>query len=82
MYSAISLINYTGMLPYPIGQSFCSDLRHLSTSLYVAFRILKLLGLFVSESLWDSMTSPFVVFSPISLSAVLSKNLFSADRSA
>ena len=49
IYSATGLINETRKLSYLVEQSFGSDLRHLSTSLYVAFRSLKLIGLLVSE---------------------------------
>ena len=55
-----------------------SDLSHLSTSSYVAFRNLKLFGLFINESMRYSMTFPFF---PTTLSAVLLKNSFSADGS-
>ena len=55
-----------------------SDLSHLSTSSYVAFRNLKLFGLFINESMRYSMTFAFF---PTSLSAVLLKNSFSADGS-
>ena len=37
MYLAIGLIIETGMLSYPVEQSFRSDSRDLSTSLYVTF---------------------------------------------
>ena len=37
MYSAIGLIKETEMLSYPVEQSFRSDSRDLSTSLYVTF---------------------------------------------
>ena len=42
MYSATGLIKETGMLSYLVEQSFCSNLRDLSTSLYVTFCSLKL----------------------------------------
>ena len=79
MNSPTGLINKTEMLSYPVKRSFCSDLRHLATSSYVAFRGLKLLELFVSDSMWDSMTTSFVwrySFSPTSLSAVLFWSVF------
>ena len=50
MYSAIGLIKETGMLSYPVEQSFRSDLRDLSTSLYVTFCSLKLSWLLIIES--------------------------------
>ena len=50
MYSAIGLIKETGMLSYPVEQSFRSDLRDLSTSLYVTFCSLKLPWLLIIES--------------------------------
>ena len=50
MYSAIGLIKETGMLSYPVEQSFRSDLRDLSTSMYVTSCNLKLSWLLVSES--------------------------------
>ena len=55
-----------------------SDLNYLSTSSYVAFRNLKLFGLFVNESMRYSMTFAFF---PTTLSADLLKNSFSADGS-
>ena len=50
MYSAIGLIKETGMLSYSVEQSFRSDLRDLSTSMYVTSCSLKLSWLLVSES--------------------------------
>lgn len=75
----MGLINKNGMFLYPVEQSFRSYLRHLSTSSYVAW---KLLELFATESLWNSMTLSFIAFSQITLSAVLLKNLFNEDGSA
>ena len=51
MYSAIGLIKETGMLSYPVEQSFRSDLRDLSTPLYVTFCSLKLPWLLIIESM-------------------------------
>ena len=51
MYSAIGLIEETGMLSYPVEQSFRSDLRDLTMSFYVTFCSLKLSWLLVSESM-------------------------------
>ena len=51
MYSAFGLIKETGMLSYPVEQSFRSDLKDLSTSFYVTFCSLKLSWLLVSESM-------------------------------
>ena len=79
LYSVMGLINKNGMFLYPVEQSFRSYLRHLSTSSYVAW---KLLELFATESLWNSMTLSFIAFSQITLSAVLLKNLFNEDGSA
>ena len=78
----IGLIKETKMLSYPVEQSFRSDLRDLSTSLYVTFCSLKLSWLLVSQSMWDNITSSVVAFCPTSLSAVLLKYSFSADGSA
>ena len=49
MYSATGLIKETGMLSYPVEQSFRSDSRDLSTSLYVCSS--KLSWLLASESM-------------------------------
>ena len=51
MYSATGLIKETGMLSYPVEQSFRSDSRDLSTSLYVCSS--KLSWLLASESMLD-----------------------------
>ena len=51
MYLTIGLIKETGMLPYPVEQSFRSDLRDLAMSFYVTFCSLKLSWLLVSESM-------------------------------
>ena len=51
MYSAIGLIKETGILLYPVEQSFRSDSRDLITSLYVTFCSFKLSWLLVSESM-------------------------------
>ena len=51
MYSAIGLIKETGVLSYPVEQSFCSNLRDLSTSLYVTFCRLKLPWLLKTKSM-------------------------------
>ena len=51
MYSAIGLIKETGMLSYPVEQSFHSDLRDLRTSRHVTFCSLKLSWILVSESM-------------------------------
>ena len=49
MYSAAGLIKETGMLSYPVEQSFRSDSRDLITSLYVTFCSLTLSWLLVSN---------------------------------
>ena len=82
MYLAIGLIKETGMLSYPVEKSFRSDLKDLSTSLYVTFCSLKLSWLLVSESMWDNIRPSVVAFCLTNLSAVLLKNSFSADGSA
>ena len=51
MYSAIGMIKETGILSYPVEQSFHSDLRDLSTSFYVTFCGMKLAWLLVTESM-------------------------------
>ena len=51
IYSAIGLIKETRMLSYPVEQAFRSDLRDLSTLLYVALCSLKLSWLLISESM-------------------------------
>ena len=51
MYSAIGMIKETGILSYPVEQSFRSDLRDLSTSFYVTFCGMKLASLLVTESM-------------------------------
>ena len=51
MYSATGMIKETGILSYPIEQSFRSDLRDLSTSFYVTFCGMKLAWLLVTESM-------------------------------
>ena len=51
MYSTIGLTKETGMLSYPVEQSFRSDLRDLTMSFYVTFCSLKLSWLLVSESM-------------------------------
>ena len=85
MYLAIGLIKETGMLSYPVEQSFRSALRDLSTSFYVTFCSLKLSWLLVNESMWDNIRPSVVAFcltSLSSVSSVLLKNSFSADGSA
>ena len=56
MYSATGLIKESEMLSYPVEQSFCSDSRDLSTSLYVTVYRLKLSWLLVSESMRDNIS--------------------------
>ena len=51
MYLAIGTIKETGMLSHLVEQSFRSDLRDLSMSLYVTFCSSKLSRLLVSESM-------------------------------
>ena len=51
MYLAIGTIKETGMLLYLVEQSFRSDLRDLSMSLYVTFCSSKLSRLLASESM-------------------------------
>ena len=81
IFLATGLINEIRILPCPAEQSFGSDLRHLNTLSYVAFRTLKHIGLLVSEFIWNSITPSFVAFSPTSLSAVLLQSSFSVDGS-
>ena len=51
MYLAIGTIKETGMLLYLVEQSFRSDLRDLSMSLYVTFCSSKLSRQLASESM-------------------------------
>ena len=51
IYSATGLIKETGMLSYPIEQSFRSDLRNLRMSFHVTYFSLKMSWLLVSESI-------------------------------
>ena len=75
MYSAISLIKETGILSYPVEQSFRSDLKDWSRSLYVTFCSLKQSWLLVSQSILDNIMPLVVTFCPTSSFSCFVKEL-------